>query len=256
VNRVFEGTDFDSIYINLCGALLGDPDFKIMNKDGHELGELINPTIVLHDPSLCIAMSRKLSLTYLEGEIKYYLSGSPWLKDIAKYSKFWNTVSDDGLTINSNYGRLLLHARNSHNLTQYEYAKSCLEKNIESKKAVMVIYNAEHSRKSNDNPCTMYLQFLYRDNALNLLVKMRSSDIWFGMPYDVPFFSLILHMMAEDLGVPVGQYIHNSGSLHYYARNESAIGIASVAEPAEYQEQREIFQSLWKYTVKQGAIDE
>lgn len=218
--------NFNNIYASIVEHLIEKADYKITNKKGETLYEFINPAITLLDPIKCFATCRNMSLNYLAGELEWYYSGSPYLNDILKYSKFWKDLSEDGWSNISNYGKFLLYDRNLHNYTQFEYALYCLLRNPDSKKAVMILYNKEHAYDSLDNPCTMYLQFFIRDNKLHLYVKMRSSDIWFGMPYDVPFFVSIQYLMWNYLikfskfqNLKIGKYNHQSGSLHLYERN-------------------------------------
>lgn len=215
---------FNDAYERILGDLLSTPEHKSTNRKGEHIHEMIDAQFTILDPCQCFATLRKLSLDYLKGEMEFYLSGSPYLKDIVKHSKFWAKVTDDGETINSNYGKLLMHDKNEKGYTQFEYARDMLKRNSDSKKAVMSIYSACHAYKSNDNPCTMYLQFFIRDNKLDLYVKMRSSDVWFGLPYDVPFFVYIQIEMLRALRVTyphlaIGTYNHQAGSMHLYERN-------------------------------------
>lgn len=224
---IIQHNSFNKIYQSIAEHLTeAQYDHKVTNRRGETLYEFINPSITLLDPVNCFATCRFMSLPYLYGELEWYYSGSPYLEDIAIHSKFWEKISDDGWSSVSNYGKFLLHDRNESNYTQFEYAMSCLINNPESKKAVMVLYNKDHARKTKDNPCTMYVQFFIRDDRLNLFVKMRSSDIWFGMPYDVPFFVSIQWLMYKKLkeynkfrNLNLGFYNHQSGSLHLYERN-------------------------------------
>jgi len=241
MNKIFMGNDFDEIYKEIVEGLLTDPEYTIKNRKEENLNEFINPSILLKDPSFCFALCRDMSFNYLKGELAWYLSGDPSIKPILQYSKFWQGISDDGWSANSNYGKLLLHDRNLHNYTQFEYAKFCLLNNVESKKAVMLIYKHDASFKSLDNPCTMYLQYFIRNNKLDLYVKMRSSDIYFGMPYDVPFFVLLQYKMLKELqqekysDLKIGYYNHNSGSLHIYERDFEKIKKAFKDYPEKYK---------------------
>lgn len=214
-------------YLELLFELCYAPEFSSKTRKGEQINEKLNAGFTLLHPSQCFATCRNMSFDYLKGELEFYLSGSPYLKDIVKHSKFWDKVTDDGRTVNSNYGKLLFFDRNHHNYTQYEYAKKMLIENPDSKKAVMTIYSKENAHDSNDNPCTMYLQFFIRKGYLHLFVKMRSSDIWYGLPYDVPFFVFIQHKMFFDLiehipDLKIGTYNHQSGSLHLYERNHQS----------------------------------
>ena len=54
--------------------------------------------------NVCLNPQRNLSLRYLLGELRWYLSGSNKVEDIGKYAKMWYSLSDDGETVNSAYG--------------------------------------------------------------------------------------------------------------------------------------------------------
>ena len=223
-HTIEEFETFNGAYISLLYQLLNKPMYISTTRKGETISEMLNAGFILNDPTKCFATCRDMSLKYLEGEMEFYLSGSPYLKDITKHSKFWEKVTDDDRTVNSNYGKLLFYDRNHHNYTQFEYAKRMLLENQDSKKAVMVIYSKENAHDSQDNPCTMYLQFFIREKKLHLIVKMRSSDVWFGLPYDVPFFVFVQYKMLHALeryypSLRMGLYNHQSGSLHLYSRN-------------------------------------
>jgi hypothetical protein len=52
-----------------------------------------------------------------------------------------------------------------------------------------------------------------------MIATMRSNDLWLGLPYDVFAFTCIQQMVAAALGVGLGWYQHQAGSLHVYDRN-------------------------------------
>ena len=52
-----------------------------------------------------------------------------------------------------------------------------------------------------------------------MIVNMRSSDLIFGIAYDIPAFTFFQEMLALELGVGLGTYTHCSNSLHIYERH-------------------------------------
>lgn len=236
---MIEHINFNMVYYELIKKLLCEPEFISKNRKGMEISEYINLEWKINDPKCCFATIRNMSLTYLKGELEFYMSGSPFLKDIRKHATFWDKVSDDGRSVNSNYGKLLLHDRNLNNYTQFEYARDALLNNSDSKKAVMVIYDKGNAFKSNDNPCTMFLQFFIRGKKLNLFTKMRSSDVWFGLPYDIPFFTLVQQLMLKSLKgfyqkLELGAYTHQAGSVHLYDRDYGKVD-AIIQNEKDYE---------------------
>jgi hypothetical protein len=80
---------------------------------------------------------------------------------------------------------------------------------------------------SNDVPCTVMLHFYVEGHdiagyipSLSMSVYMRSNDLHWGTPYDVPAFCAIQLAMADALKMPIGKYTHHCGSLHYYKKIE------------------------------------
>jgi deoxycytidylate deaminase len=180
-----------------------------------------NVTLVLDPEASTYCLGRYPSQEYLEKELDFYASGSRQLEDAVKMSKFWSKCSDDGKTINSNYGFLLFHDENKHGFTQFEHAINCLRNNPDSKKAVMTLYSKEHAYISNDNPCTLIINLYIQGDALNMQVIMRSNDLWYGLPYDLPFFRVVHYTALAMLkrtypNLGLGYHIHQALNLHFY----------------------------------------
>lgn len=192
-----------------------------VNRKGQGLYEMRNVTLVLDPEASTYCLGRYPSQEYLEKELDFYASGSLKLSDAVAMSKFWSKCSDDGKTINSNYGFLLFHEENKHGFTQFEHAINCLRNNSDSKKAVMTLYSKEHAYISNDNPCTLIINLYIQGDALNMQVIMRSNDLWYGLPYDLPFFRVV-HLAALEVlqrtypEIKLGYHIHQALNLHFY----------------------------------------
>lgn len=187
------------------------------SRDGEVIGEQLNAITVLTNPrdNLVKSTIRNLSVDYAIGELLFYLSGSNRLRDISKYSKAWNHLSDDAETINSAYGHRIIHR---FGFNQWEHCKQLLQKDPSTRQAVIHIKDAD-PRPTKDLPCTLTLQYLLRDNCLHCTCNMRSNDIWLGFPYDVFTFTCLQTLMAMELGVELGAYTHIAGSLHLYRRH-------------------------------------
>jgi thymidylate synthase len=234
--------NFNAVYQELISHLVVHGTVSTTRK-GDEITELHDQRFTVTKPWQCLAFCRDMSEEYLKKEFAFYISGSNKLEDAMACSKFWKNCTDDGKTINSNYGRLLFHDRNKRGVTQFEHAIACLVNNIQSKKAVMTIYDKENAYISNDNPCTMFLRARITNNQLYLTTYMRSSDIYFGLPYDVPFFIFVQYALLNRLkeyypDLSIGTYSHISSSLHMYKRNQEKLMMArrrsTIQYPIEY----------------------
>lgn len=214
---------------------------------GLKIRECTNVGIVLDNPfkRLVTLPQRNLSMKYLAGELAFYLAGSDSLEFISYYSSSWNKLSVDGKTVVSAYGKRLFKELTPDNDTQFAYCLRQLRNDRDSRKAVMVIYRASDSiENAKDNPCTMSIQFLIRDNKLHATTTMRSNDVWFGFPYDIAFFTLVQEIMLTSLRIyaypnlEMGSYTHFVGSLHAYERNwEDLRDISDVYARCLYEDE-------------------
>ena len=205
--------DIDSAYYGIC-ELLAAPYVG-------NTREILNAKIQIFDISNPVVSIRDISIEYLFGELVWYFSRRNDLKFISKFSSFWNHLSDDGMTCNSAYGHIIFK---KHGFDQLERVITLLRHDPTSRRAVINInvpnYNVIETK---DEPCTVSIQFLLRNDKVHCTVYMRSNDIWFGFPYDVVFFSELQRIVAMNLDAELGTYTHIAGSLHMYDRDEEKI---------------------------------
>ncbi len=115
-------------------------------------------------------------------------------------------------------------------LKYYDQIKSVIETLKEdpySRQAIIMIgqasdYNYELTTK--DRPCTMFVQFLIRNNRLHCYVKMRSNDcIWGCFNINVFEWTILQEIIASILNLKVGTYTHNAISFHYYENMQKRV---------------------------------
>lgn len=191
--------------------------FEAGSRDGDVVGEFLNTVTIITDPTKNIVQSplRNLNLRYMVGEFLWYSAADDSLKGIQNYTHAWDRMSDNGITVNSNYGHKI---HKFYGFDQWEYVKKMFMLDSNTRQAVIHI-KPPQTEKTNDTPCTVCLQFLVRDGKLHLTTYMRSNDIWMGFPYDVFNFCCYQIKMAMELGLEIGCYTHIAGSLHLYKRN-------------------------------------
>lgn len=184
---------------------------------GMKIKELLNVNITISNPRnrIVYCPERKFSLPYALGELTWYLCAKNDLESMKYYSKFMERGTDDGVTLNSAYGYRIFGKHEAIKFDQWDHVKKLLTKDKDSRQAVIHLHTP-NNKKTNDEVCTMSLQFLIRDGKLDLITTMRSNDIILGFTYDVFAFTVLQELMANELGVELGKYHHNVGSMHIY----------------------------------------
>ena len=220
--------NFTECYITLLKRVMNDPQYESAPRD-QNIKEILGASFTIKDirDRIPYVSKRKFSMSYMVAELAWYLSGNNSTDWISKYSGFWKNISDDGVTANSAYGARLFkrhHKIAQGRYSQIDYVVSELRRDADSRRAVMHLRVPDDSVDAKlDVPCTLALQFFIRDNKLHQVVNMRSSDLVFGIAYDIPAFTLFQEMIANELGVEPGSYTHTSNSLHIYETHFSMV---------------------------------
>ena len=152
---------------------------------------------------------------YAEAEWQWYLSGDRNTKKLGelygKVPEIWKRMADVNGNVNSNYG--WQWQRNK----QLNEAIYLLKRNPRTRQACISIFDGkEYDRYTHDTPCTYAVQFTIIAQHLNMCVTMRSNDLWYGFCNDQYCFSKLQLLVADELGLLVGEYFHFAHNLHLY----------------------------------------
>jgi thymidylate synthase len=175
--------------------------------------ELRGVTLQLTNPRARLSRSESRGKVFSAlGELLWYLSGSNATDQIAYYIPKYSAYDEDGVVFGG-YGARLRGGRNDQMATVIEL----LRERPATRQAVIQLFDGDDLAKPHkDVPCTCTLQFLSRGQHLDLVVYMRSNDVFLGLPHDVFCFTMIQELVARSVGIDVGQYIHMAGSFHLY----------------------------------------
>lgn len=157
---------------------------------------------------------------------------------MGKLSKIWDKIKNPDGTINSNYGLMIYHIYDAYNavhdpgakpLNQWEWAVQRLKKYDKSCQAILHFNRPMHQWENNlDQPCTVFVQFIIRENKLHMTGYMRSNDLVYGTPYNISYFIKLMYRMCNELkdtypDLTIGHYTHNATSLHIYKKHENMV---------------------------------
>lgn len=158
---------------------------------------------------------RALSPRFAAAEFLWYMSGKTDVDLLLKYAPKYKEFTDDGVHAYGAYG-----PRISESIMPLV---TKLRADPATRQAVVLIWRAyDLVAVTKDVPCTVSLQFFVRDERLILHTHMRSNDAWLGFPHDVWSFTCLQRVVAGELGLPVGKYVHTVGSMHLYEKNVEA----------------------------------
>ncbi|QGV04694.1 thymidylate synthase [Lactobacillus acetotolerans] len=86
----------------------------------------------------------------------------------------------------------------------------------DSRRMIVTAWNPEDVPSSALPPCHVLFQFYVVDGKLSLQLYQRSGDIFLGVPFNIVSYSLLLHMIARETDLQVGEFVHTLGDAHIY----------------------------------------
>lgn len=202
----------------------------VTDKTGSQTIEIVGASFIADEPYIFGAVNDE----YVQREINWYLSQSLYVKDLGEpVPKIWTSVSSNLGKINSNYGYLIY---NEDNYNQAESVIAELINNRDSRRAVMIYTRPSMHTDYNydgmsDFICTNAVQYLIRNNRLDVVVQMRSNDVVYGYRNDYAWQKFVQNQVVESYNLltananPIshGNIIWQVGSLHVYSRHFNLI---------------------------------
>ncbi len=86
----------------------------------------------------------------------------------------------------------------------------------DSRRMIVTAWNPEDVPSSVLPPCHVLFQFYVVDGKLSLQLYQRSGDMFLGVPFNIVSYSLLLHMIARETDLQVGEFVHTLGDAHIY----------------------------------------
>lgn len=91
--------------------------------------------------------------------------------------------------------------------------------NPNSRRLIVSSWNPTEINNMALPPCHCFYQFYVKNNKLSCQLYQRSADLFLGVPFNIASYSLLIHLVAKECGLEVGEFIHSIGDAHIYVNH-------------------------------------
>jgi thymidylate synthase len=155
-------------------------------------------------------------------ELLWFLQGRndlKWLQE--RNCNIWNSWHLEDGTIGRGYGvQYRSWAKGViHKVDQIKEAISTLKTDPSSRRIIVSAWNPGELDQMALPPCHAFYQFIAIDKTLHIVLHQRSADFFLGIPWNIASYSVLLHLVAREVGMKAGTLTHNIGDAHIYSNH-------------------------------------
>lgn len=163
--------------------------------------------------------TKKLHIRSIVIELLWFLSGSTNVQFLQDNGvRIWNEWADDCGDLGPVYGKQWRSwgMPNGQSIDQMAQLVDQLKNNPDSRRHVVSAWNVGELDQMALPPCHLLFQFYVADGKLSCKLTQRSADAFLGVPFNIASYSLLTHMLAQQCGLGVGEFIWSGGDCHIY----------------------------------------
>ena len=182
-----------------------------------------------------LVTTKKVHLKSIVHELIWFLQGST---NIAYLKENGVSIWDEWADANGELGPIYGHQwRNwptpdGEHIDQISQVLEQIRSTPDSRRMIVSAWNVADIPQMKLPPCHALFQFYVADGKLSCQLYQRSADIFLGVPFNIASYALLTHMMAQQAGLDVGDFVWTGGDCHLYSNH---------LEQAELQLSREPF---------------
>ena len=106
-----------------------------------------------------------------------------------------------------------------------------LRRNPDSRRLIVSAWNVGEIPRMKLPPCHAFFQFYVADGRLSCQLYQRSADIFLGVPFNIASYALLVHMLAQQCDLEVGEFIWTGGDCHLYSNHVEQAALQLGREP-------------------------
>lgn len=108
-----------------------------------------------------------------------------------------------------------------------------LKTSPDSRRLIISAWNPEDVPSMALPPCHTMFQFYVADGKLSCQLYQRSADVFLGVPFNIASYALLTHLIANEVGLEVGEFVHTLGDAHLYLNHLEQVDLQLSRETYE-----------------------
>ncbi|QNA84919.1 thymidylate synthase [Sphingomonas sp. So64.6b] len=169
-----------------------------------------------------VLTTKKLHLRSIIVELLWFLRGDTnvqWLRD--RKVSIWDEWADENGDLGPVYGKQWRdwEAADGRHIDQIAELIALIKRDPNSRRQIVTAWNPGDLHAMALSPCHCLVQTYVANGKLSLQLYQRSADIFLGVPFNIASYALLTHMLAQQCGLEVGEFVWTGGDCHLYSNH-------------------------------------
>jgi thymidylate synthase len=181
-----------------------------------------------------LVTTKKLHLRSIIYELLWFLRGDSNIEFLKRHGvSIWDAWADEEGELGPIYGVQWRSwpAPDGRTIDQIADVVQRLRENPDSRRMIVSAWNVAELERMALPPCHCLFQFYVADGKLSCQLYQRSADIFLGVPFNIASYALLTHMVAQQTGFRVGEFVWTGGDCHLYRNHLEQADVQLRREP-------------------------
>lgn len=181
-----------------------------------------------------LVTTKFVPLRLIISELLWFLRGDTnvrWLQD--RKVSIWNEWADADGDLGPVYGKQWRdwETADGRHIDQIRDLIEQIRTQPASRRQIVSAWNPGELHAMALAPCHCLFQTHVANGRLSLQLYQRSADIFLGVPFNVASYALLTHILAQQCGLEVGDFIWTGGDCHLYSNHLDQARLQLTRDP-------------------------
>jgi thymidylate synthase len=166
--------------------------------------------------------TKKLHLRSILHELLWFLQGDTNIRYLKENGvSIWDEWADKEGNLGPIYGSQWRSwpTPDGRHIDQITQVIDQIKSNPDSRRLIVSAWNVGEIENMALPPCHAFFQFYVAQGKLSCQLYQRSADVFLGVPFNIASYALLVHMVAQQCQLEVGEFIWTGGDVHIYANH-------------------------------------
>ena len=181
-----------------------------------------------------LVTTKKCHISSIIHELLWFLKGDTNIAYLKENKvTIWDEWADENGDLGPVYGRQWRSwpAADGRHIDQISEVIRQLKEDPDSRRIIVSAWNVGELDKMALAPCHAFFQFYVVNGRLSCQLYQRSCDVFLGLPFNIASYALLVHMVAQQCSLEVGDFVWTGGDTHLYNNHLEQANLQLSREP-------------------------